>query len=195
MESKSESEMAANELNVGSRLRDLRLKLGETLAHVAKVMGLSVSQLSRIERGEQQLTVVELMRFAHHFALPVTTFFLDVVDENVKITRGGQRPRLVRNITNGEPVMQELLLRAGNVKMEPSFLHIPPYGDSGAPITHDGEEFLTVIEGALLVWIGEQQYELALGDTIYYLCSIPHHWQNPSALPATILAVSTPPSY
>jgi transcriptional regulator with XRE-family HTH domain len=120
MESKRESEMAANELNVGSRVRDLRLRFGETLTSVAQVMGLSASQLSRIERGEQQLTVVELMRFAHHFAFPVTTFFLDVVDEHVKITRGGQRPRLVRNITHGEPVIQELLLRAGNVKMEPS---------------------------------------------------------------------------
>jgi transcriptional regulator with XRE-family HTH domain len=185
----------AVELHVGSRLRDMRLKSLETLADVAKALGMSTSQLSRLERGEQQLTVVELMRFAHHFDVPVTTFFLDFVAESVKVTRATQRPRLVRNVTSGEPVVQELLLRAENVKMEPSFLHIPAYGDSGAPITHDGEEFLTVIEGALIVWVGEQRYELATGDTIYYLCSVPHRWQNPSAIPSKILAVSTPPSY
>jgi quercetin dioxygenase-like cupin family protein len=191
----NQDELATINKKVGSRLRTLRLQCKENLVDVANAMEISVSQLSRLERGEQQLTVIELMRFARHFAVPVTTFFLDSVPESVKVTRLAQRPKLVRNVTNGESVVQELLLRAKNVKMEPSFLYIPAYGDSGEPITHEGEEFLTVIEGELIVWIGEQRYRLTTGDTIYYLCSIPHRWQNPSAIPSKILAVSTPPSY
>lgn len=188
-------EEAPIDKKVGSRLRTLRLQCKENLTDVARAMDISTSQLSRLERGEQQITVVELMHFAQHFGVPVTTFFLDSVPDSVKITRAVQRPRLIRNVTNGASVVQELLLRAKNVKMEPSFLYIPANGDSGEPITHEGEEFITVIEGELTLWIGEQKYHLATGDTAYYLCSIPHRWQNFSALPCKILAVSTPPSY
>lgn len=76
--------------------------------------------------------------------------------------------------------------------MEPSFLHDRLMETAAHPLQTRWGGFLTVIEGALLIWIGEQKYELALGDTIYYPCAILHRWQNPSALPATLLAVSTP---
>jgi mannose-6-phosphate isomerase-like protein (cupin superfamily) len=158
-------------------------------------MNLSVSQLSRLERGEQELTVVDLMRLADYFDVSVTHFFLDTVSGNVKITRASDRPSLTRNFTDGKPVVQELLVRAENVKMEPSFLHIPAHGDSGSAITHEGEEFLTILAGKLTMWIGDEHYELEEGDTIYYPCSIPHRWRNPCDMPSKVLAVSTPPSY
>lgn len=195
MAGSGDSVRTVNEISVGQRLRSLRQWRGESLSDVSQAMSLSASQLSRLERGEQELTVVDLMRLAKHFDVPVTHFFLDIVPDNVKITRASERPRLTRNVTHGKPVVQELLLRAENVKMEPSFLHIPPHGESGPAITHEGEEFLTVLAGSLTIWVGDERYELNVGDTIYYPCSIPHRWHNPTDEPLKVLAVSTPPSY
>ena len=53
---------------------------------------------------------------------------------------------------------------------------------------HEGEEFIYVMEGAVLFKIGEERFELEPGDSIYYLSTTQHlvaakHGQ------ATILAV------
>ena len=39
---------------------------------------------------------------------------------------------------------------------------------------HDGEEFIYVLEGRVTMQIGEDKFELAPGDSLYYLSTTPH---------------------
>ncbi len=182
-------------VRLGKKLRVLRTAQRLTLAEAAQRIGVSASQLSRVERGQQQLSVVELMTFAHLYGCSVTDFFLTEEVQPVKITRRRDRVRSVRNVTAQGEVLQEHLLNASNVLMEPSLLLVPAGAASGGPITHEGEEFLTVLDGSLRVWVQEKVVDLDQGDTIYYPCTFPHHWANPDGRPAIVLAVSCPPSY
>ena len=182
-------------MRVAAKLQEERKRKGYTLADVGSQLGISQSQLSRMENGNQDISVVEMMRFAHLYDVNVVEFFLEAEDNDVVVTRRHDRPRVVRNVSPHGPIIQELLTHVRSVAMEPSLLLIPPLADSGEPLVHDGEEFITVLDGSVRFWIGTRMEDLDYGDTIYYPCTIPHHWTNLANRPAVLLAVSTPPSY
>ena len=53
---------------------------------------------------------------------------------------------------------------------------------------HEGEEFIFVLDGIVVLEIGEDHFELEPGDSVYYLSTTPHHIAAKSRK-ATILAV------
>ncbi|MEW6672209.1 MAG: cupin domain-containing protein, partial [Thermodesulfobacteriota bacterium] len=53
---------------------------------------------------------------------------------------------------------------------------------------HDGEEFIYVLSGEVVLDIGEDTYKLEPGDSVYYLSTTPHLIASKSGK-ATILAV------
>lgn len=177
--------------------RQRRLELGFTLEDLARQTGLSVSFLSRLETGKlARVTAVDLMRVATALQTPVVTFFLDESRDRVMVTRAGERRQAVRNVSRAGEVTQEFLVDARNVKMEPTLIDVPPRADSGKAITHEGEEFVTVLRGELVFFVGDDaRYELAEGDTIYYPATLPHRWENRTRRRVRFMAVSTPPSY
>lgn len=191
-----EAELAALRRGGGIAKRR-RLELGMTLEQVTAKTGLSVSFLSRMENGKlDRVTVVDLMRVANALDMPVVDFLLDEVRSRVMVTRAGKRRQAVRNVTETGDVVQEFLVDARNVKMEPTIIEVPPKGTSGAAITHEGEEFVMVLHGSLVYHIGtDGRYELEEGDAIYYAATAPHRWENPTRKRVRFLAVSTPPSY
>jgi quercetin dioxygenase-like cupin family protein len=44
----------------------------------------------------------------------------------------------------------------------------------GEMSVHDGEEFIYVLEGTVTMQIADDRFELAPGDSIYYLSTTPH---------------------
>jgi transcriptional regulator with XRE-family HTH domain len=68
--------------DVGSIVRSARLRAGLTLAELGDLCGYSASQVSRYERGVQQLTDVKLLRrFAKVLAIPYEMFGLTDPDQ------------------------------------------------------------------------------------------------------------------
>jgi transcriptional regulator with XRE-family HTH domain len=179
-------------VRVGATLRRKRKEFGLTLAEAAERVGISASQLSRMERAEQHITVVELMTFATLYNCSVTEYLLTEDVRPVKVTRRRDRVRVIRNVTKEGKVVAEQLSNAAGQRIEPSLIFMPPNSDSGDPLSHDGDEFLTVIDGALRVWVGETVTDLDQGDTVYYDSAVAHHWINPENRPAVLLMVSCP---
>jgi mannose-6-phosphate isomerase-like protein (cupin superfamily) len=60
--------------------------------------------------------------------------------------------------------------------------------------THDGQEFLFVLEGQIIARIGDRTESLTPGDAIYYDSSKPHYVKSAGESKAKILAVIYPGS-
>jgi quercetin dioxygenase-like cupin family protein len=61
--------------------------------------------------------------------------------------------------------------------------------DPGKEISiHEGEEFIFVLNGEVVLEIGDDKYELEPGDSAYYLSTTPHHIAAKKGR-ATIIAV------
>lgn len=58
--------------------------------------------------------------------------------------------------------------------MEPMIVTLDPTDSIADLVTHEGQEFNLVLEGTVAVKLGEREYVLRAGDSIYFNPSIPH---------------------
>ncbi len=61
--------------------------------------------------------------------------------------------------------------------------------DRAELVTHKGQEFNYVLEGAIELAYGKETYTIAAGDSLYYDSIVPHHLHAAGDAPAKILAV------
>ena len=66
---------------------------------------------------------------------------------------------------------------------------LEPRTEEEAPSTHDGEEFIYVLEGMIEVQLGDKRERLQPEDSIYYDSTLPHLVRCGGDQPARILAV------
>jgi mannose-6-phosphate isomerase-like protein (cupin superfamily) len=74
--------------------------------------------------------------------------------------------------------------------MEPFIIDVMPTEDSDFVLSsHEGEEFIMVMEGVMEISYGKNTYLLEEGDSIYYDSIVPHHVHAYEGQAAKILAV------
>lgn len=159
--------------------------------------GLSPSAISQIETGKSIPNILTMKAIAEALGISVISFLLEKVDTKISLVKPGERPRLVRNSTStGDlgDLIEEFLTQGRNFQMEPAIITVPPKADSGRAITHPGEEFIFILKGELrYILEGVNDYDLKEGDCLYYPCTIPHRWHNPSEqIETKFLIVATP---
>jgi quercetin dioxygenase-like cupin family protein len=107
---------------------------------------------------------------------------------------GNERFRSVTN-EDGEPALDYLSLAAGKSgrHMDPFLVMVEPA--SRPPLSsHEGEEFVYVMEGAISLEYGKESYALGAGDSIYYDSIVEHRILATGTTPARLLSVLYAPS-
>lgn len=174
---------------VGAHLRQLRLRRGLSLAQVAKAVGISLGFLSALERSHMTASVGTLRKLARFYKTNILDFF-DVGESNSRVV-----PPEQRKVLEAGPGVRMELLAWGNTVMEPHLFHISAHAGSGESYTHEGEEFLYVLQGELRLSVQEVEYRLKPGDSFYFESATPHRWFNPGRTETRVLWVNTPPTF
>jgi transcriptional regulator with XRE-family HTH domain len=184
---------ADGRVDLGERLRAIRLLRRRTLKDVAGAAGVSESFLSQLERGRTSASVASLQRLAAALGIEVSDLFA---------SDGLPRPRVLRRearelVVWGHLGRKALLTPKPFHSLEVLAAEFDPGGSTGnEPYTHgDSEELLLVVEGRVHVQLGTEVYELRTGDSVHYRSSTPHRVSNPGDEPAEVLFVISPPSY
>src|SRR5262249_29192098 len=173
---------------VGVHLRQLRLRRGLSLARVAKAVGISVGFLSALERSHMSASVSTLRKLARFYKTNILDFF-DAAESNSRLVSAAKR-----KVLEAGPGVRMELLAWGNTVMEPHLFRISPRAGSGESYTHEGEEFLHVLQGELHISVAEVEYRLKAGDSFYFESATPHRWFNPGRTETRVLWVNTPPT-
>ena len=150
---------------VGRRLRELRRERGLTLAAVAADTGISVSTLSRLESGGRRPNLELLLPLARAYQVPL--------DDLVGAGAPGD-PRV-----HGRPVERHgmttipLTRRAGGLQ---AYKQIIAGGQRREPDprTHEGYEWLYVLNGRLRLVLGEHDLVLEPGEAAEFDTRLPH---------------------
>ena len=174
---------------MGGRLRQLRLSRHLPLAEVAGAVGISVGFLSAIERSHMSASVGTLRRLARYYKLNILDFF-DPTQANPVRVRPEDRKRL-----DAGPGVRMELLAWGNTVMEPHLFTIASGAGSGESYSHEGEEFLFVLRGALDIALDGQSHRLRAGDSFYFESNTPHRWRNSGRTETVVLWINTPPTF
>lgn len=174
---------------IGSHLRQLRTKRRLSLAQVARAVGISVGFLSALERSRMTGSVGTLRKLARYYKTNILDFF-DATGASSRQVHPEQR-----KVLEAGPGVRMELLAWGNTVMEPHLFRVAPQTGSGDAYTHEGEEFLFVLRGALNITLEKQEYRLKAGDSFYFESATPHQWKNPGRKETWVLWVSTPPTF
>lgn len=151
---------------VGPRLRALRLEKEMTLADLAAATGVSTSTLSRLESGGRRPTL-ELL-------LPIARVHGVALDDLVG-TRSPEDPRVHQQaVTRGGMTMVPLSQRAGGLQAYK--LTIPPGKRRRRPDpqTHEGYEWLYVLDGRLRMVLGDLDLVVTPGEVVEFDTRTPH---------------------
>ncbi|MGW4771096.1 helix-turn-helix domain-containing protein [Nocardia sp. NPDC004278] len=165
---------------VGPRLRTLRRQRETTLADLSAATGISVSTLSRLESGARRPTLELLLPLARAHGV--------TLDELVDAPPTGD-PRIhLRPITRHGMTMLPLTRRAGGIQ---AYKLVIPANTRREPDpqTHEGYEWLYVLNGRLRIVLGEHDVVLTPGEAAEFDTRVPHWFGTADSEPVEFLSL------
>jgi transcriptional regulator with XRE-family HTH domain len=177
---------------LGPRLRLIRREKGHRLRDVAEGTGLSASFISMVETEQSDITVGRLLRLLSFYRVSIGALVPDegsFASDDV-VVRGGEG----RHVDSPSEGVQ-LFLVAPDMRrvMSPEVVVFDPHAGVVEFDSHEGEEFLYVLEGSVeLTLKGRTPVVLREGDSAYYFGTLPHMQRNPTGRKAAMLVVITP---
>ncbi|WP_313346106.1 helix-turn-helix domain-containing protein [Sedimentibacter sp.] len=179
-------------MELGDKIRSLRLKQKISIEQLASMTGLSKGLISQIERDLTGPSVASLWKISK--ALNVTmNYFFDEYDDFNQVVRKNERKKILMKDASR---IYELLCPNLKNQIEMLWIEIEPDDSNiGDYISHDGEECGVVIKGSLRVLSGDKIYDLEEGDSIYLDSTIPHKYINTGNVPSVSVWAMVPPSF
>lgn len=179
-----------NLVELAQRIHALRQKQGLTLKQVASRTGLTPSWLSKVENFRVTPSLPALGRIAAALGTSVSELVAEL-DEAPSLTlvRAGERTVVERDAPDSETTYESLAHNRSGRRMDPFELTVPGESSRRAALTHEGEEFLIVLEGRIQLEHDGSVHDLTRGDAAYFDATRPHRLVNPHKRAATVLCV------
>ncbi|SDL22498.1 helix-turn-helix domain-containing protein [Halarsenatibacter silvermanii] len=177
---------------LGARIREMRQSQDMSLSELADEIGKTSSYLSQVERGLAEPSITALREIAKALGVPIFYFLVDDRDKNAVI-RKDERKKISYPSSDSQV---ELISPDLNRQMELVEIRLQP-GEATVenPLPHRGEECTLVMEGRMYIEIGEKDFELEPGDSIYYVASVPHKIVNVGEEELVLISAITPPNF
>jgi transcriptional regulator with XRE-family HTH domain len=182
------------EMKLGEKIRGLRQEQRLTLQALADVTGLSKPLLSQIENDQVTPPIATLLKIAKGLKVGIHYFFEEGGDrQKFVLTRGEQSAGSLRR--PGKDVIQGYLYKPlapglRQKKVEPFLVEFEKRAwDDSLFYSHEGVEFLYILEGQLEFHYADEVMTLFPGDSIYYESSEPHGYVSVGETRARAVAV------
>ena len=180
---------------VGEKIKSLRESRSISMEELAQRSGLALEQIERIEGNIDLPSLAPLIKIARVLGVRLGTFLDDQDETGPAICRkaeAGDSISFSNNAIQSRKHMEyhSLAKAKSDRHMEPFIIDVDATDDIDFVLSsHEGEEFIFVMEGVMEVCYGKNTYLLEAGDSIYYDSIVPHQvhafqWQR-----AKILAV------
>ena len=181
------------QVNVGERVKRVRKDRDLTLRDISQRTDLDVAFLEQIENGSVAPPLGTVIKLAKALDLKMGYFISGDEDRPYTIVRKNDGKVVSRyNSKKGKYYgygYESLAPHKKDRHMEPFLVSLEPSESDEERSTHDGQEFIYVLEGAMEVRLGEEVYVLEPGDSIYYDSTVPHLVKNHGKDVTRILAV------
>ena len=180
---------------VGEKIKSLRESRSISMEELAQRSGLALEQIERIEGNIDLPSLAPLIKIARVLGVRLGTFLDDQDETGPAICRkaeAGDSISFSNNAIQSRKHMEyhSLAKAKSDRHMEPFIIDVDATDDIDFVLSsHEGEEFIFVMEGIMEVCYGKNTYLLEAGDSIYYDSIVPHHVHGYQGQAAKILAV------
>lgn len=181
---------------VGEKIKSLRETKEISVSELAERSGLSEEQINRIENNVDIPSLAPLIKIARVLGVRLGTFLDDQDEMGAVVCRKQDTADATISFSNNSADSRthmhyhSLSKSKADRHMEPFIIDIEATDEVNYELSsHEGEEFVYVMEGKIEVCHGKKTYVIEAGDTIYYDSIVPHHLHGYQGQAAKILAV------
>ncbi len=180
---------------IGERIAAIRENRHITRETLAEYCGYETDVITHIEETEYIPSLTPLIKIARCLGVRLGTLLDDEDNLGPVVTRAGQREKSFRFSEKGNPHQGDLdfySLAADkmNRHMEPFIVDVYPTSAEEIHLSsHEGEEFILVLDGEITILYGQDTFHLKPMDSIYYDSIVKHHVHSANQDTAKILAV------
>lgn len=184
-----------NRKKIGKKIKEFREFRQISREDLALKANMDVIQLEKIEEKGTVPSLGHLIKLSRAFGVRIGTFLDDQEKIGPAVVKGGEEQASLSFSTKDETAREHLNFfslaqaKAGR-HMEPFVVEIEPSQESDYKLSsHEGEEFIFVLEGEIEINYGKEVYQLVKGDTIYLDSIVAHNIHAAGEQKAKILAV------
>lgn len=177
-------------LDIGDKIRDLRVKNGLTQEELADRTELSKGFISQLEHNLTSPSIATLEDILQCLGTSVADFFADERDDQIVF---GETDYFEKKDEESGSFIKWIIPNAQKNMMEPVRMVLEAGGSSDPDDPHEGEEFGYVLRGEVDVHVGEKVCRAKAGESFYFKCDLPHHLSSERG--AEIIWISTPPNF
>ncbi len=185
----------AAEKTVGEKIKQIRELKKVSKEELAGRSGMDITIIEKIEQERNVPSLAPLIKIARALGVRLGTFLDDSDSYGPVVVRSGEHHKGVRFTSQSSETREHLNFfslafdKAGR-NMEPFIVDIEPGLKSDYMLSsHEGEEFIYVLEGEVEINYGKEIYKLAKGDSIYLDSIVMHNVHAGNNQSARILAV------
>ena len=180
-------------MNIGEKLRRLRLQRNLTQEEMADRCELSKGFISQVERDLASPSIATLTDMLECLGSSLSAFFSEKAPEKPVFTPQDMFVKEDSESIRG--TITWLVPDAQKNAMEPILLDMGEGGESYPLPPHEGEEFGYVLSGAITLHVGGKRLKVSTGESFCLHPSAPHQIENAGRRTARFLWVSTPPNF
>ncbi len=174
---------------IGQRLQGLRDVLDIPASEVAELIGVALDKYMRIEQGEVDITISNLMKIAAKYGVSAEELMFAEAPhmKSYFVVRKGQGMSVERTKAYK---YQSLVSGFVGHKADVFIVTVEPKPEAHTVYknTHAGQEFNLILEGTMQLYIGGKTMILDEGDSIYFDSSKPHGMMALGDKPVRMLA-------
>lgn len=169
-------------IDLGIRLKKLRIKRGLSQTELAKLVGVTPSTISQVESDLIYPSLPALLKMAEVLSVEISSFFHGKEDVPNRVIFPSSEAVEIRfpHLSTGSLGAKLLTPVDFDCKAEPYLIEIPSKQNLPSHFfIHKGEEMGYLLSGKLQLKLGKAVYSARAGDIIYLTSEIPSQWKNP----------------
>ena len=157
---------------ISERIRELRGILDISAEDVAGQLGISTEEYLAYEAGTKDIPISMLYEVAAYFKVDPTVLMTGDVPrmDDYTVVRGGNGIKIERYPGYS---FSALAFNYKHRIMDPMMVTLSR-SETAELVKHGGQEFNYVIEGSIMVTVGNREFHLDAGDSIYFSPEKPH---------------------
>lgn len=179
-------------MKIGAKIKELRVQKSLTQEELADRAELSKGFISQLERDITSPSIATLVDILQCLGTNLEEFFTGTTSEQVVFKKNDYFEKVDHELYNK---IEWIIPNAQKNMMEPILLTLEPGGSTYPDNPHEGEEFGFVLSGSITIHLGNKTHKAKKGESFYFTSNKNHYITATGKTGATLLWVSTPPSF
>ncbi len=177
-------------MTLGERIKNQRKIKGYSLRSFARIVGVSASFISLVERNKSMPSIEVLRNISDKIGIPVGEL-INMTAIRDPVIRKDSRMKL---LLPHNPNPREILTPGFDHRFQIFEVVMNPGEFSSEELySHSSEEFSYILEGMIEIELGGKKYQLGEHDSITFDATIPHRTHCIGNTPARYIVVDDPP--